>query len=255
MTSGRLCSYVKENTTDFLRPDGDYESWAPRDTRTEAPLRGFGEWDAVEGALIADMIGGPLAWLGLVDLGRDATGTVPTAFRLTETARALLTETSPPDLPNAGPLQMDDRGEILAPPRRRFERFQLSRIAEFIGVPGTYRYRLSPTSIDHAKQQRISYERILAFLKQATGRKALPPAVEAAIERAYRRAEGGQLSHTWVLRVPDPQVLQRPEVQALIEEQITATVATVRDEHTAQLIQRLLENGILLDIVPDSVEG
>jgi hypothetical protein len=248
---GMFVQYVKHNVTDFLRPDGDYVSWAPRDAHTEAPLRGFDEWDAVEGALIADFISGPLSWLGLVDLGRDPAATMPTAFRLTEAGRALLADGAPPSFHDIDPLEMDDRAEILAPPRRRFERFQLSRIAEFIGGPGVYRYRLSPTSIDRAKQQRISHDRILAFLKQATGHNTLPRAMETAIERSYHRAEGGRLSHTWVLRVPDPQVLQRPEVQALIEEQITTTAATVREEHTAQLIQRLLETGVLLDIVPD----
>ncbi len=251
---GTFEQYVKETATDFLRPDGDYDSWAPRDARTEAPLRGFGEWDSVEGALLADMICGPLAWLGLVDLGYEATGAIPSAFRLTQAARALLTAAVPPSLPNPECLQMDTLGELLAPPRRRFERFQLGRIAEFIGIPGTYRYRLSPASIDRAKQQRISYDRILAFLRQATGSKTLPAGVETAIERAYQRAEGGQLSRVMVLRVSDPQILQQPNIQAFVDEQITATVVTVREEHATQLIQRLLENGILVDVPPHEIK-
>lgn len=251
---GTFVQYVKETSTDFLRPDGDYDSWAPRDAQSADPLRGFGAWDAVEGALITDMISGTMSWLGLVDLGQETPEALPTAFKLTEAGAALLSGSPPPSFPLPEHLALDDYGEILAPARRRYERFQLSRIAEAIGAPGVYRFRLSPASVNRAKQQRISPDRITDFLKKGTGRKSLPTGMEAAIQRAYQRDEGGHLSRVWVLRVPDPQILPKPNVQALVEEQIMPTMATVFEGHAKQIIQRLLAEGILVDITPEDIE-
>lgn len=246
--------YVKETATDFLRPDGNYDAWAPRDATSANPLRGYDAWEAVEGALITDMLCETMAWLGLVDLGQETPDALPMAFKLTGTGAALLGGSPPPSFPPPDHLQLNDQGEILAPARRRYERFQLSRIAEAIGTPGVYRFRLSPTSVNRAKQQRISPDRIADFLKKSTGRKTLPSGMEVAIRRAYRRNEGGHLSRVWVLRVSDPQILHQPSVQPLIKEQMTPTLATVPFGYEKQIIQRLLAEGILVDIPPEESE-
>ncbi len=251
---GAFVQYVKETATDFLRPDGNYDAWAPREVTSADPLRGYGAWDAVEGALITDMLCGTMAWLGLVDLGQGTPEASPSAFKLTDAGAALLSGSPPPSFPPPDQLELNDYGEILAPARRRYERFQLSRIAEAIGTPGVYRFRLSPASVNRAKQQRISPDRIVDFLKKSTGRKTLPSGMEVAIRRAYQQDDGGHLSRAWVLRVPDPQILHQPNVQTLIEEQMTPTLATVPFGHEKQIIQRLLAEGILVDISPEDIE-
>ena len=61
---------VKAADPDFQRPDGDYGSWYIRDAAGDAYLSGFESWDRVEGVLIADLLAGPLHWLGVVDWDR-----------------------------------------------------------------------------------------------------------------------------------------------------------------------------------------
>ena len=78
---------VKETDPDFQRPSGDYTSWYIREVASGAYLSGFESWDSVEGALIADLLTGPLRWLGVVASGA-VDGDV--ACRLTEAGARLL---------------------------------------------------------------------------------------------------------------------------------------------------------------------
>ncbi|MBT3397182.1 MAG: hypothetical protein HN423_08385, partial [Alphaproteobacteria bacterium] len=43
---------IRQRYPDFQRPAGDYDSWFIKDTQTGEFLRGFENWDAVDGALI-----------------------------------------------------------------------------------------------------------------------------------------------------------------------------------------------------------
>ncbi len=252
--------YIKTYDTDFLRPDGDYDSWAPRDSSTDTPLRGFEAWDAVEGALIPYLITGPLHWLGLVDLGsrvptpasqgkENAGGNLPPdVFRPTTAAAAVLHQAEVPILTPPPPVELTASAELIAPPRRRYERLQLSRVADPVGTAGDYRYRLSPSSLRRAKQQRIAHERIIAFLKQATQMDDLPPHIAAAIRRVYEDNTGASLAQHWLLRLPDPQAMASTSLQALIVERLGDTLALIRDEDRARVARLLLEQGLLTDI-------
>jgi hypothetical protein len=240
--------YIRNYGTDFLRPDGDYNSWAPRDTRTESPLRGFEAWHAVEGALISFLIHGPLHWLGLVDLGRPEPDAPPVAFRLTAAAAAILHEAEAPEFPDSPPVELTETAELVVPPRRRYERFQLNRIADPISAPDGYRYRLSPSSLRRAKQQRIAYERIVTFLKQATHAGSLPAHITTAMQRIHKDDTGASLARRWVLHIPDPQLLASPALQALIDEQLTDELVTVRNEAWPHIVRLLLQQGMLTDV-------
>ena len=55
---------------DFQRPTGNYDTWYIRDTTTQEFLKGFEQWDAVEGALLRFLFRGPLHWLGRAGFGR-----------------------------------------------------------------------------------------------------------------------------------------------------------------------------------------
>ncbi|MGC9467894.1 MAG: hypothetical protein ACP5HS_04845 [Anaerolineae bacterium] len=244
-------AYVKAEATYFLRPDGDFQSWAPRDAHTESPLRGFDVWDAVEGALISYLISGPLHWLGFVSLGNAMPTSSPSVFALTEAGSAFLNQGPPPELPTPPALTLGPNGDLVVPYRRRYERFQLSRIADLVTAPQEYRYRLSPSSLDRAKKQRIPYDRITSFLTEATGDEPLPPHLIKAIQRAYQGTQGARISHAWILRVPDPEYLTLPAMVNLIEERITPTIATVRHNNRERVLKVLIENGLLTDVETD----
>jgi len=245
----QFVAYVREHATDFLRPDGDYDTWALRDTLTDIPLRGFDAWDGVEGALIAFMLTGPMAWLGMVDVGGSAL--LPrSVFRLNEAGAALLGLGEPPHLPEPPLARWRADGIIAAPARRRYERFQLSRIAleGRRGEDGAYVYYLTPASLARARQQRISVARILGFLEQATGR-AVPPHLVTAIEQAYQGPPPARLERVWLLRVDEAALLDSPDVRPLIRELLGPGMALIHEDDRERALAMLSKRGILLEFV------
>lgn len=69
-----FCALVKEHEPDFQRPTGNYDTWYIRSTTTQEFLKGFENWEAVEGALIRFVFTGPLHWLAAVDLAEPSAG-------------------------------------------------------------------------------------------------------------------------------------------------------------------------------------
>lgn len=242
-----LVDYMRVYSPDFLRPDGNYDSWRLRDALTKAPLRGFESWDAVEGALLVFLLTGPLAWLGLVDLGSNALYLPPEAVRLTAAGAAFLELGDPPELPTPPMAQIQPDGLITVPQGRRYEQFQLCRIAQPEGQGVSGQYRLTPHSLSRARNQRISLERILEFLEQATT-EPLPEMLRKAIEQGYQGGDAVRLEQSWVLRVPDPALLEQEEVRSLIQERLGPQVALIREAERERLLLYLLESGVLPEI-------
>ncbi len=239
-TLAEFTAFVREQNMDFLRPDGDYDVWALRDAATDKPMRGLEAWDAVEGAWIAFVLNGPLHWLGLVDLD----SAPATCFRLSAAGAALLALGAPPDLPEPLPLRLSDEGVIVVPLRRRYARFQVRRIAQPLAWGEDYRYRLTPASLTLARQQRIPVARILAFLTEATGQ-ALPAHLRTAIESAYQGGEPVRLEQVWLLRVPDPALLDHPALRRYIRESLGEGMALIHAADRTKVLAVLARNGVL----------
>ena len=243
-TLAEFVTFVREQNMDFLRPDGDYDAWALRDAATEKPLRGIEAWDAIEGAWIAFVLTGPLFWLGMVDLGSATSSGVPTHFHLSTAGAALLGLGDPPALPEPPPLRLNEDGVITVPLRRRYARFQVRRIACPLAWDQNYRYRLTPASLMSARQQRIPVARILTFLEEATGQ--TPPAhLRTAIESAYQGGEPVRLEQVWLLRAPDPALLEDPALRRFILESLGGGAVRIRASDRAKVVAALARSGIL----------
>jgi hypothetical protein len=203
----------------------------------------------IEGALIDYLITHPLHWLGLVDLGSDAPAESPTAFRLTDAGSAILHKTEAPSFSEPPAARLLNGVNLSVPRHHRYERFQLSRIADATGPPENdeFHYRLSPASLERAKRQRIPLARIINFLQEATGGGALPANLQTAIRHAYQGTGQAKLAHLWVLRVSDPQLLDIPAIAALIITRIAPGIAAIREQDRARACQILLQNGLLVD--------
>ncbi|HEY75696.1 MAG TPA: hypothetical protein G4O00_05880 [Thermoflexia bacterium] len=242
---------IKEIDPDFQRPDGDYSTWYIRDASTGQYLSGFESWDAVEGALIRYLITGPMSWLGLVDLGADRDGEPPTVFRLSPDGAAFLGRGEPPVRPEPPPLVVRPDLTVLAPPGRRYERFQLSRVADWVRTGDPYLYRITPTSLERARRQRISLERIVAFLEEATGGE-VPRTLRPALARWARRGAEVRLTRGILLRVRDESLLREltsaPATRRYIREVLGPTAALVAPGDWPRLAQALVERGVLPDV-------
>ena len=247
---------IKRADPDFQRPDGDYTTWYVRDAATGAYLSGFESWNGVEGSLIRFLITGPLAWLGLVDLGAVIPGAPPAAFCMTPAGAAFLGLAAPQPEPEPEPLTLRRDFSVLVPTARRYERFQLARVADWVASAGLeealYTYRLTPVSLERARQQGIPVARVLEFLGRETGA-PVPRSVEAALTRWDARGAEARLERAVVLHLASEelmaQVMSAPSARRLIREQIGPKAALVRERDWLRLIAALGEIGVVPDVV------
>jgi hypothetical protein len=246
---------VKLVDPDFQRPDGDYASWYIRDATTSAYLSGFESWDEVEGALICYLITKPLTWLGLIDLGTDqgpASLPPPSTFRLKQAGATLLGLVAPSPEPEPGPLALRTDFTVSAPPARRYERFQLARVADWVHTGDPFIYRLTPTSLERARRQGIPVARVLEFLSQVTD-SPVPRSVEMALTRWDTHGSEARLERVVLLRFSGEarmrQITSSPQTRHLIQEQVGPTAALVRERDWPRLVAALGKMGLLTDIV------
>jgi hypothetical protein len=246
-----LVSAIKHVDAEFQRPGGDYDAWYIRDQETGVYLSGFESWDAVEGRLIRYLIGKPLAWFGLVDLGRDDQEQAPRAFRLTPGGAAFLGLAEPPAMPEPAPARLRSGFRVEVPTTPRYERFQLGRVADWLQSGAPFVYRLTPSSLQRARQQGISVTRVLEFLGDLI-EAPVPHSVEAALTRWAARGAEARLERALILRISSEellgQILSSPSLSRFIRERIGPTTAIVGEEDWEQVIAALGEMGLLPDV-------
>jgi len=247
-------SAVKEVDADFQRPNGDYAAWYIRDAASGAYLSGFDAWDQVEGALIRHLVTGPLHWLGLVDLGSERAGDPDLALRLTADGAAFLGPSdAAPETAQAPPsLTLQPDLTMAVPPARRYERFQLSRIADWVRTNDPFVYRLTASSLERAGRQGITAQRVIAFLEQAT-EAPLPRTLQSALSGWEQHGVQVRLEKGILLRVGDEKLLQQlaanPLTRRWISEVIGPTAALVAPADWPRLVQALLEEGYLPELL------
>ena len=200
---------VRDRYPDFQRPlPGDYDSWYFRDAEGNL-LHGWEAWEQVDGALLRFLLTGPMHWLGALDLASPQKGAPPTAFRISEWGVALLKNEAPHLPPENAPLAIRSDGRITAPPRApRSARYQIARFADWEGFGrGGYRFRLSAAAMRRAQAQGLKPAHVLALLRQYA--RVVPPSITRAVANWEERGSEATLAETVVLRVRDPQILQK----------------------------------------------
>jgi hypothetical protein len=170
---------VREVDPDFQRPDGDYDSWYIKETRTGSYLSGFVHWDEVEGALLRYLLTRPLLWLGLVTLGRGASDDEPGRFRLTTLGTAVLrlpaAESSPGGAGAVKPIRQlfvlrPDSSIVVPAAAEWYDRWLLGRFATWVGSrQGAALYRFDAGALRASLQEGVTLPQILAFLKRVSG--------------------------------------------------------------------------------------
>jgi hypothetical protein len=245
---------IQASHPDFQRPDGDYTSWYIRDVASGEYLSGFESWDRVEGALLADLLTGPLLWLGIVAAVPAEGGAV---CRLTEAGMRFLglVAGEPEDRPSPPLVVHPDFSVEVPPPANLYTRFQLERFAEPQGPPAaatdleTGRYQLTVGSLGRALARGIRIEQVLAFLQQA-GERPVPANVVGQLRLWAGRFGQVQLEEVALLRVKSERVLKDltvlPETRSLISKVLTPTTALVRKRDLPRLRKELRALGYLL---------
>ncbi len=240
-----LIDRIKMQSPDFLRADFDTDYI--RDPLTDQYLRGFNAWPHIEGALIRYIITCPLFWLGAIDL--DVT---PQTFRLTTVGGSLLgIETEQPAAPSSDHFFVRADATIDVSTARRYDRFQLARVAEPIGLyRDGYRYRITPSSLARAASQKIGAAKVIEFLARSAGSN-LPPTLIKAIERWAKKGTEVKVERAVVVRVKDAAILKRlqesPKTRGITIEVLGPTAARINEKDWPKLVAILAEAGVLVD--------
>ena len=244
---------VRAQVVDFLRPNGDFESWYIRDARSGEFLTGLESWDQVEGALLAWVLAGPLHWLGAISLGYREGWEKATAFRITPWAAAFLGQPHPPldePLPQAARVAPD--ATVTLPRTASLsDRFQLGRIAEWRASGDEYVYLITPTSLGQALSAGIEVTRIERFLTRIS--EGGVPAAALARLRAWASRYGDvRMHHVAVLETRSAQVMAElrahDRIHAYLRQALSPTLAVVRKADWEALIQELHRAGYLPEI-------
>jgi hypothetical protein len=186
LTLDSFVASVYEVNPDFMRSDGDYDSWYIRDAQTGQYLVGFGHWGKVEGAFIRYILTKPLCWLGVVAVGCPHAEQPADRFMLTQNGAAVLglrevEEGLPPFLIVQPNLQV-----VVPREASWYDRFLLERFAHWVDERQTSaHYVINAASVRTCLESGASIEQIIAFLKRATGGR-LPNQVERAL-RAWNK--------------------------------------------------------------------
>jgi hypothetical protein len=248
---GEYIRDVKRVDPDFQRPDGDYDSWYVQERDSGLYLRGFESWDAVEGGILRYLMGRPLAWLGLVAVAPSGTESGQTAFQLTEQGAAYLDLVEEPVRPEVERLRVDSDFTIHVPPGRRFERFQLERVADWTSTGDPYVYRIGPSSLARGASESIGVDRVIDFLHRSC-RPPVPRPVLEALSRWESHGAQARLASVDLLTVSDAeimtQIVQSPAASRYIRERIGPAAATVRRGDWNRLIRELAKLAILPEV-------
>ncbi|MDT8305763.1 MAG: helicase-associated domain-containing protein [Anaerolineae bacterium] len=247
-----LVAVMSDDDPDFQRPEGNYDTWYIRDLSKDRYLRGFENWDLVEGRLLRFLVCGPMYWLGLAECGDGL-------YRLTGRALDWLANRAPGGAGVRVPLVIQPDATLLVPHNAdRYQRFQVARVAVPLplqrGEP--YRYRLTPGSLQRARESGIQPERILKFLHEASTR-PVPASVRRAVERWAAQGLEGQLEPAVILRVRNAAILDtlqsNPKTRPYIGERLGELAALIRGDW--QAFQQLTATlGLLLDAVGEDGE-
>ncbi len=239
-----LVAALKNADPDFQRPGGDYDSWYIRDASGDY-LRGFASWDAVEGALIAWIIAGPLHWLGMVDLGAGAA-------RLTAWGRAFLELGAWPDLADPrDDIEVGLEGSLRVPRGfARLDRFQIARFTSWGQAGDTYIYHLDGAGIAQAERQGINASHISAFLHRVSGERPLPPGVARLLQNWLEGPVARvTLEQQVILRAENAEslteIFETPALRRFLGAQLGPTAVLVRPDQWPELRAALGEAGIL----------
>jgi hypothetical protein len=135
----------------------------------------------------------------------------------------------------------------------RFYRFQVARVADPQPVERDrpFIYRLSPRSLRRARDQGIEPERLKKFLEEASGR-PLPSSTMRAIERWAEFGGEARLDMAVVLRVRDPEVLDKlrtnRKTRPFIGEALGDMAVLISQDDWPELVITAAQLGLLLDI-------
>jgi hypothetical protein len=237
---------VKERQPDFQRLAGDYDSWFIRRAADDQYLRGFSSWDAVDGAMLRWMITCPMHWLGFLDLASPSENQPATAFRLSN-----LWQGQPPIRfhPEKGQIHLNAEGILTVNQQvPRAVRYQVARFGEWLeGKENAHAYRLTPTTLEKARQQGLRTSHLLTLLRKFAIQ-PLPPMLMQALEHWEQFGTQAVVERITLLRLTNPEmlpVLRSHKASRYLGEQLSPNLIVIKSGGENAIRKALAELGYL----------
>ena len=249
---GDFIDRIKESSAEFLRPDGNFDSWLIRSVDTGEYLNGFNHWIRVEGAYIRHLLQGPLFWLGIVDLGFSSHARVPGSFRVTGAGHMLLLGSTPTSRDENGRIKFKAGSQILCPVLLpRWVRYLLARMAEWqeFNTDG-YTYQFTPQSLAAARKQTLRVTHLETLLRKY-GSVPPTPSLIRALQRWEDHGSEVSLESMQVLRVTSPEILQeimKSKAARYLAEPLGPTAVVMKPGTKEKVTRLLIEAGYLGEI-------
>jgi len=243
---------IRQTSPAFQRPGGDFDSWYLQN-QSGIFLHGIENWNMVDGALIRSVITGPLHWLGAVDLGQNSQSSSTPSFRLTSVSALLYdpkasVHVEEPDKA----IVIHSDGRIIVPRGvNGAVRYQIARFSHWVSVENEkYEYRLTPSTLQRAKEQGLSHHHIRTVLEK-TCESPLPRPVDLALTRWAERGTEANIKQYWILRVQSPDVLEmlrgKKSTNRYLKEILSLTTAIVQSSDWSKLQAAAARLGLLID--------
>jgi len=245
-------SWVKENHPNFQRPNGDFDSWIIRDAETGQSLKGFENWESVEGALIRFYLTGPMHWLGLIDLASSDEQSPPKAFRLSSQASELLLGAPAPAAREENEaMNVLSNGAILVSRfTPRLARYQIARFGLWTKeTDEAYTYLLTPTSLQAAYEQGLKISHLMTLLEKHAAQ--IPPNLSEALHQWEENGRQAQIEPAVILKVENPKMLQalrQSPASRFIGEPLGPTSAIINPDAIEKITDALTRLGYLSDV-------
>ncbi len=177
-----LIEAIKSVAPNFQRPDGNFDTWYIRNTNTQEFLKGFEQWNAVEGELIRFLINGPLHWLALLDIAEPSAGDDLLISLSSWGALWVGHEVPQPHEQLRRTIEVGEDFTLkLAAGVSLADRFRIERFAQWQASYPDFIYQINQRSLKRALAEGIGATQILTFLK--THGSQVPDKVQAAIQR------------------------------------------------------------------------
>jgi hypothetical protein len=247
---------IHDSSPSFQRPAGDFDAWYLYRSADGKFLRGFQNWDHIEGDLIHYMLAGPLHWLGLVDIGKQPESNRLVAFRLAPLARGFLHgEQFVFQDPEESKISLLPDGQIRAGrTANRALRYQVARFTDWVSFrKGEFTYRITPHSLKNASEQGLGLEHIHSILNTACD--SVPPAIKNALDRWEQKGTEAGIEKTSLLRVRDAAILDalmsNSRTAKFIIERLSPSSAIVNAKSQGDLYRAALRIGLFIDLSKD----
>lgn len=183
-----LVAAVHDRVPDFQRPGGDYNSWYVWNQTQGAYVRGFENWDLVDGELVRFLLLGPLSWLGTMQQDVDFHTGQPRAVALTRIGAIWLgADLEFPPVAERPLVDFQDDFTLLVPFALSMQlRFRIGRFAMWqASGESHHQYQINQRSLERAMEAGITGDRILEALKGMS--RQVPGRLERGI-RKYARS-------------------------------------------------------------------